>query len=75
MISMCCFASSVGRLTASIRTVRKRFDRRMTAEEIAETLESDVESVNATLQQMKQGQWVIDIDDGHWRATRSRLGG
>ncbi len=49
--------------------------RRMTAEEIAETLESDVESVNATLQQMKQGQWVIDIDDGHWRATRSRLGG
>ena len=48
--------------------------RSMTAEEIAEALESDAESVNATLQQMKHSQWVIDTGDGHWRATRSPLG-
>ena len=48
--------------------------RTMTAEEIAEALGSDVQSVNATLQQMKHSQWVIDIDEGHWRATRRSLG-
>ncbi len=48
--------------------------RSMTAEEIAEALESDAESVNATLQQMKHSQWVIDTGEGHWRATRSPLG-
>ena len=42
----------------------------MTAEEIAEALESDAESVNAALQQMKHSQWVIDTGDGHWRATK-----
>ena len=42
----------------------------MTAEEIAEALESDAESVSAALQQMKHGQWVIDTGDGHWRATK-----
>ena len=48
--------------------------RSMTAEEIAEALESDTESVNATLQQMKHSQWVIDTGDGRWRTTKPRLG-
>ena len=48
--------------------------RSMTAEEIAEALESDAELVTATLQQMEHNQWVIDAGDGHWRATRSPLG-
>ena len=46
----------------------------MTAEEIAEALESDAESVNTTLQQMKHNQWVIDIGEGRWRTTKPRLG-
>ena len=48
--------------------------RSMSAEEIAEALESDAELVNTTLQQMDPNQWVIDTGDGHWRATRSPLG-
>ena len=48
--------------------------RSMTAEEIAEALESDAELVNATLQQMKDSQWVIDIGEGRWRTTKPRLG-
>ena len=43
----------------------------MTAEKIAEFLESDTESVDAALEQMKHSQWVIDTGDGHWRAARS----
>ena len=46
----------------------------MTAEDIAKALESNVLSVNKTLQKMKRSQWVIDIGDGHWRATRTSLG-
>ncbi len=38
--------------------------RTMTAEEITEALGSDVESVNASLQQLKRNQWVINIG-GH----------
>ncbi len=48
--------------------------RSMSAEEIAEALESDAELVNATLQQMEHNQWVIDTGDGRWRATRSPFG-
>ena len=48
--------------------------RSMTTEEISESLKSDAEAVERTLRQLKRSQWVIDTDEGGWRATRPRLG-
>lgn len=48
--------------------------RSMPSEEIADALESDLETVEATLEELKRNQWVKQAANGQWRPTKPLFG-